>query len=741
MIYYELKKFLGSLRNIKFLAFLLILLIAGDVYTIYHHPINPSVYKTLHQEIQTMSKEKAKSYLQEKIDAYEFKSNYIFNIDNEQFLNTYTEKYGEAWIKEQILKQNDDTLSHHDDFVYQQIMNEMTVLEDYQNYRSSIEKQYEEHAKISIFAQDTETEKKISKKVYDQYHKLNVKELSLQPELVLSQLYSFELRNIISVVLIFYLVFTMIYQEKETGVLQYSQSMRKGKRQQVITKFISQMIILMACYIVFYLFDYMIYSFAYGFIDLMAPIQSFSFFSTCPYAWNTITFMLMSVLATLLAFTAISSIVNVFAYYWNQLSAFLISILCFIGITALLIWCIRNQNGLISNLNYLNILFYMHPEKIFSQYNFVNLNIIAFREYDTLLLLLIVSFICIWLSRKNIKRTAIRKTQAKRTYQHSLHSFMYYEMKKILIIQKALLIGMISVLGFIIMMQNQQSVSTANDYMYNSFVDTIGAYVSKEADEKIKQQEQYYQDLENQLMQEQNVNKQNLIAQKLMTQQGFERYKKAYDKRKEDATGRKILKEDRYRLLYETTNLSKFMITFFLISFLYILPTCFYYERKTHMLTIQNTTRGKYQTFHYKVIALSTILIVIFLTLLTCIIIKAKLLYPDLNLMENIQCLDLFYNFPIKMPIFLYYIMTAILQILSIICMTVISARILKKQRTPYIFMLISLIFFVLPIWFTDRFAYIYQILFPHEAILHGTYIFFILILVIGSIISLKRKK
>ena len=220
MIYYELKKFLGSLRNIKFLAFLLILLIASDVYTIYHHPINPSVYKTIHQEIQTMSKEEAKSYLQEKIDAYEFQSNYIFNIDSEQFLNTYTEKYGEAWIKEQILKQNDDTLSHHDDFVYQQIMNEMTVLEDYQNYRSSIEKQYEEHAKISIFAQDTETEKKISKKVYDQYHKLNVKELSLQPELVLSQLYSFELRNIISVVLIFYLVFTMIYQEKETGVLQ-----------------------------------------------------------------------------------------------------------------------------------------------------------------------------------------------------------------------------------------------------------------------------------------------------------------------------------------------------------------------------------------------------------------------------------------------------------------------------------------------------------------------------------------
>ena len=57
MIYYELKKFLGSLRNKKFLAFLLVLLIAGDVYTIYHHPINPSVYKTIHQEIQTMSKE------------------------------------------------------------------------------------------------------------------------------------------------------------------------------------------------------------------------------------------------------------------------------------------------------------------------------------------------------------------------------------------------------------------------------------------------------------------------------------------------------------------------------------------------------------------------------------------------------------------------------------------------------------------------------------------------------------
>lgn len=741
MIYYELKKFLGSLRNIKFLAFLLILLIAGDIYSIYHQQTNPSVYKTTHQEIQTMSKEESKSYLQEKNDAYEFQSDYIFNIDNEQFLNTYTEKYGEAWIKEQIHKQNDDTLSHHEDLVYKQIMNEMTIMEDYKNYRSFIEKQYKEHAEISIFAQDTETEKTISKKVYDQYHKLNVKELTLQPEMVLSQLYSFELRNIITVILLFYLVFTMIYQEKETGVLQYSQSMRKGKRQQVITKFISQIIIWMTCYFVFYLIDYTIYSIAYGFIDFMAPIQSFSFFSTCPYAWNTITFMFMSVLATLLAFIAISSIMNVLAYYWNQLSAFLISILCFIGMIALLIWALRNQNGLISNLNYLNILFYMHPEKIFSQYNFVNLHVAAFKEYDTLLLLLIVSIICVWLSRKNIKRTAIRKTQVKRIFQHSSHSFMYYEMKKILIIQKALLICVISVLGFIIMMQNQQSVSTANDYMYNSFVDTIGAYVSEEADEKIKQQEQYYQDLENQLMQEQNVNKQNLIAQKLATQQGFERYKNAYDKRKEDETGRKILKEDQYRLLYETTNLSKFMITFYLISFLYILPTCFYYERKTHMLTIQNTTRGKHQTFHYKVIALSTILIVIFLMLLTCIFIKAKLLYPDLNLIENIQCLDLFYNFPVKMPIFLYFIMTTILQILSIICMVVLSARILQRQRTPYIFMLISLIFFVLPIWFTDHFAYIYQILFPHEAILHRTYIFFILIFVIGSIIPLKRKK
>ena len=182
------------------------------------------------------------------------------------------------------------------------------------------------------------------------------------------------------------------------------------------------------------------------------------------------------------------------------------------------------------------------------------------------------------------------------------------------------------------------------------------------------------------------------------------------------------------------------MITFYLISFLYILPTCFYYERKTHMLTIQNTTSGKYQIFHYKVIALSTILIVIFLMLLSCIFIKAKLLYPDLNLIENIQCLDLFYNFPVKMPIFLYYIMTAILQILSIICMIVLSARILQRQRTPYIFMLISLIFFVLPIWFIDRFAYIYQILFPHEAILHGTYIYFILIMITGVIIALYSK-
>lgn len=76
------------------------------------------------------------------------------------------------------------------------------------------------------------------------------------------------------------------------------------------------------------------------------------------------------------------------------------------------------------------------------------------------------------------------------------------------------------------------------------------------------------------------MNKQNLIAQKLMTQQGFERYKKAYDKRKEDATGRKILKEDRYRLLYETTNLSKFMITFYLISFLYIRQRVFTMNEK-----------------------------------------------------------------------------------------------------------------------------------------------------------------
>ena len=116
-----------------------------------------------------------------------------------------------------------------------------------------------------------------------------------------------------------------------------------------------------------------------------------------------------------------------------------------------------------------------------------------------------------------------------------------------------------------------------------------------------------------------------------MTQQGFERYKKAYDKRKEDATGRKILKEDRYRLLYETTNLSKFMITFYLISFLYILPTCFYYERKTHMLTIQNTTRGKYQTFYYKVIALSTILIYThcdFLYTFNMFIYKSRIVIP-----------------------------------------------------------------------------------------------------------------
>lgn len=724
MIYYELKKIWGNAKNIKFFIFLCVLLSIVTGYQAITGKLSPAVYKDVHSKLDQMNINDAQAFLNEKKDAYEFHSYYYLMQNSSQFLQKYRNIYGNEWVKAQIQAiDNSQTTNPAQLNVYQSVLDEVKSIKDYGNYRDSIRKRYEERSEISLFQSDSSIQNMINKKTYEQYAHLHTGTLHLQPELALQNTMTSKAADILLLLLLIYLTFVNILQEKENHMLRYTQSMKLGRRHQVLTRYIAIASTLICFTVLFYIGIYVINALLFGNANLQVPVQSFSFLSTCPYAISAFTFLILTLFLRILAMLCITALISFIAYICRMVSTFIISLIC---LTFLFSFLHIFNSGFL-NLQYWDILLYLHPEQLLMHYDFINYQLFSIPALYAIGTLPIITVLFLYLSRTCIYRCEVqqRKPILKMRKPHP-HLLYFYEWKKVLFKQKGLILCLIAIVTFSYYLAGIHDVSTPTDYVYNMFVDSIGAHVSKQSDAKIKSQEHYYQQIQNELNKETDVNKQNNLTQKLSTLDGFQMYQRAYDARSKSDRHRKILKEDQYRLLYYDSNVSKVMVTCFLFICMYLLYENTQYEKRTKMNIIQCSTLQKYQIHVDKQRVLWICCCLLLLILQVLLWIRNFMFYPHLNINENIQCLNAYFHFPIPLPIWVYLFVVMLWQCFVIYVLVYIGRIFVTKLRTPYLFMMLFFILCIIPIWFETPFALLYWLLYPH-AMLHNNLMIYML--------------
>lgn len=731
MIKYEIKKVWGNLRNVKFIVFLMFLLSIITIYQGQHYEVDAGTYKKTHQLWDGKSIADADTYLIAKADEQTFYNEYYLHQDDEAFLTKYQEKYGDDWVSFQLNNVEKNINESFDQApVYQQLQKEVQGIATYAPYRKSIREQYEERNNISIFKNNSKNQDAIRFKTLQIYEKLSIGSLQLEPELSVQLTLSSTIFDVVCIIMVLYLVFVTIVQEKETGTLMYTQSMKKGKQAQVLYKFGAIALQITPLVSIFSIIIFFIYQGLFGFVNIQSPVQSLSFLSTCPYAFSIGEFLIVSLLIRILAYLAFVALFSSMAYYFRSLPGFLMG---FIVLLLLFQGCsfLAMKFQTLESFNYLNFGLYLHPEKMISRYEFVNLGFLYFPAYYALLWLPSSIVLCMLVSLRLLPKAKMKGWSLFKGREHQPHSLVMYEVKKLLFQEKGILLFMIVLLGFGFFLKDERDVSTATDYVYNHFVETIGDHVSQEADQKIQKQLQYYEELNDKIKKETDRHKQNYYAQQLSTQEGFEIYQAAYDKRKEAHASRKIVKEDEYRYLYANTVSASLMLSCLLMIILYLVPECYLFEKRSKMDLIQNSTRGKYRVFSLKNQVLNWYCGCLLMVMMIMLLIRNRLFYPNMDFGVNIQCLDAYFTFPLAMPLWLYMFMIMAIQLFVLRLLIYVGSLFAKRIQNAYILMAVSFILFILPIWYAPSFAILYKLLYPHSLMHSIILVCFVVVLII----------
>lgn len=566
---------------------------------------------------------------------------------------------------------------------------EVNTVEEYEEYRAAIQQQYEEMQGISIFQDADWNQDAYMKRITEKYSALEIQApMKVQPYHGFMEMMKFYANDLFMVILLLYLIGVVFLQEKKSGKLEFASTMIHGKKRLLGIKFAIVYVSMILYMLLNFGINLLQVHYKYGAISYSAAIQSVPTYSQTPYPWTIGQYVGIALLLKILAIGVLTVVGLLLALYGSSQIFVGAGLAAFVGIEMAWSSYITDE-GIPAMFRYWNVWSFLRGKLILSDYILIRGRHYLIDVKWGILVLLTVLTAGFFLFRQGKVREVQRKWKITLPRiiktKRKPHSLLYYEMKKFWIHQGGILLMLASILIYGNVTMKYEHYTGMDEFYYYRYIEQIGDRVDDTTDEKIRQEEEYLQGLEEELDQGTNSGKANLIVQKLERRGGVALYVDRVANIRAEKTDTEILKDGQYELCFGETEVSRVMVILLACAFAFLIPNLYVREKETQVFMLQETSvNGTRKLWNAKVITLLSY--VISMTLIFGILrfVKNNMDY-DLMLQAPIHMLENYWGLDLNISIAAFYVMGVILEVILAGIAAVALLYCAKKIKNPYV--------------------------------------------------------
>ena len=602
----------------------------------------------------------------------------------------------------------ENSSEHNNTYLYYDIAEICRELINYPDYINGISHTSDNMAVISIWGgEDTFSYRNI-KRTPSAYKDLSPNILPLDTSLGVEDFLDSPITDMLVLVLLFICVCRIFLYDREQGILSLLYSTPNGRNKLILNKITVSVICSAFLAIAFFSEVFLIENILYGFGNLSRPIQSVFGYYTCNLAISVGEYMILYVIMKFLAY-------SVFAIIFSCICTLSQNNLTVYGASAGICGVFYILYSNISVLSPLSLLHYWNPVQIlnlkevlgtYTNVNFLGYPISLKKSTVIVAMFLIISMItltCIVFSKaRNLQYKCVSLSN-KIHFKPKVHSIFFYTCKRVLILQKGIIILFIAIIVSFGFSETVKRSYTNDEIYYENFCTKYAGEVNEETRQFIYDKIKFYKEIENQIeILEKSGNssrfKLNELYANLNDKVAFERFKNRIDRITEKA---EIFYDTGYERYFglDENNDNTVLILIIMISLVLILSPIPSQDNRTNMTKILFTTKAGKMKYFKNPVYFSAII-----SILISFIVSLPYLYQILNkyghegIGKSINGIAGFSDIPtfitIGLAILIVILIRTILSILCGVTITLISSK-CKGATSAYC---VNSVIFVLPV-------------------------------------------
>lgn len=479
IVFIELLKheFMKVWKNKKFIAFFIFMFILNIGilwYSTLENDYSPSLssYRKLEDKLNEFNDN-------DKLDYMERYYNGLTEESNFEFTDSYEKE-------KKLLKE---------------VLNELKIVCGYNEFLYKIQVQGDNILDISIFNSSTGNKysnKNIEKTVKD-YSELQGLEASFQSGKWIEIATEFHITDILIVLIICLSIYISIFYEKEKNLHAVINVSKYGRLHTAICKLIAFQFSCIIITVIFYGGNLV-----YSFVNLSIPnfshtIQSIAMFSTTTLKISIIIYLLIFLISKAVVFIIIGNIMLLIAIVSSYIFIPYISIGT-IMVASYTMWKVIIPTSKYAIFKYLNLVGLLDINKVFGEY--LNINILnqPINLYKLWLIFviefLVITNIAIIIAYCRIKKIGIRSIDFKRKKFSPHTSLFRYELYKILIMKKGIVIIVLFIIATAYLYTNNSYYISGGELKYKQYMKKLEGKLTSEKEEFLYDEKEKFENAE-----------------------------------------------------------------------------------------------------------------------------------------------------------------------------------------------------------------------------------------------------
>lgn len=629
---------------------------------------------------------------------------YLLHVDTDSYTS---DKYRKFWkeldntdlleainVVEEEYKKNE-----FDEIVYSRIINELEMLDSYENYRNEI---YESAKKISIISKvvgEGFTEKN-NQKTYKHFQNMKPVTVTPGPSLGIEKLFGITTSAFVFIILVV-IGYILFIEENESGIRQLTYVTAYGKTRLFTAKYVAHIICMVISVVMMYACNYVILANMYGMGDINRSIQSVLEYRSCGYILSVWEFVLYGIMLLCFLYAVIIALIDCVCVYAGGIVTGLLILLLCLGI-CLLLYIRIPLNSAYSLVKYLNPVFCLDIGQIIGKY--VNLNV--FGNPVTYVVAVIIFYILIAIVC--IVSAILRFSNIEKNHEHTIQrtvfgrnggchvSMFRHEMYKIVKgAHMPALLCIFLIISIVISHKDRLVFDDENEYYYYSYMKKLEGTITGEKRDYIRKENEKYNGLNMELEQyilEGNENGALAVNEKLRPYAALQRVTMLDNYLNTNRLDSYVYGDGYRKLTAISGNTDNLMLMLLgMVILIFMLSGVFALDYETGQYTLYGSTcRGRRIGTRYRLLCSLIICLITYLIVYVPQIIVYARLYGYKYIGKSTACLNMQELGGLDIPIWLWLAGCYICRFLAMIVFGLVVLYLSRKLKNRFVSICIS---------------------------------------------------